>query len=45
MRFSNRFIMVIDFNVFLYPAQLVCEAEYNTNASALINFDMIYQFD
>ena len=45
MRFSNRFIMVIDFDVLLYPAQFISEAKYNTNASALVDLDMVHQFD
>jgi len=37
--------MVIDFDVLLHPTQFISEAKYNTNASALIDLNMVHQFD
>lgn len=37
MRFLNRFIMVIDFDVLLYPAQFINETEYFSFARHILS--------
>ena len=45
MRFSNRFIVGVHFNVFLHPAQFVGKAEHDADTPALIDFNVIHQLN